>query len=401
MMRTRRRCLRFIVTAALLLPVGAQTSASAAPATVEEAGLRPIPGSYIAVLRDDAGNREQVGAVVREITQRHRITARLLFASALKGFSFQGNPRLAALIAADRRVQSVQPDFEVRTRTVTGTQNSPPSWGLDRIDQRNLPLNSRYEFPNNGSGVNAYVIDSGIRATHREFGGRAVAAANFTPGGNTTDCNGHGTHVAGTVGGSNVGVAKAVRIVALKVLDCNGSGATSGILAALDWVVQRGQRPAVVNMSLGHVGGDPALSKAIATVTGRGFSVVVAAGNNRIDACNVSPAQSSNVITVGATNKQDSRDTQYSNYGRCVNIFAPGTSINSASPKANNTYQTMSGTSMASPHVAGAVALILSRSPGLSPRQVADCLVEGAIHNQMANEGTGSPNRMLYVGAGC
>ncbi|GAA1795684.1 S8 family peptidase [Luedemannella flava] len=390
--------------AASASPVRTTPAAAAAFAQLEPSHRPVVNNNYIAVFRDRAVSRQRVRAVVRALVQRHRgLVAARIYQNALRGFQFRASPELARRLNADHRIQFVQQDYVVTEMgyVVTGQQNRPPAWGLDRIDQRALPLNSRYVFPNNGSGVNAYVIDSGIRASHREFGGRATAAVDFTPDADNRDCNGHGTHVAGTIGGTNVGVAKGVRLVGLKVLGCNGQGSTSGILSALDWVVRHGQRPAVVNMSLGHSGADPALDRAIQKAIQTGFSVVVAAGNDAGNACSVSPAQAELAITVGATNNRDSRDTRYSNYGACVNIFAPGTDIYSAWPSANDSYQTMSGTSMASPMTAGAVALILGRHANYSPQSVASCLTHISTQNVVANAGSGSPNRMLFVGQLC
>ncbi|MFC7481425.1 S8 family peptidase [Luedemannella flava] len=362
-----------------------------------------IRGHYIAVFRDEATVRNPVRALVRQFLRRHpQIVVQRLFYLWVRGFHFRATPALAARIAADRRVAFVQPDFvhHAQVLPVTGAQNRPPSWGLDRIDQRTEPLDSRYVFPGDGSGVNAYIIDSGIRPSHREFGGRAVAAVDFTGEGNQ-DCAGHGTHVAGTIGGTNVGVAKGVRLVGLKVPGCDNSGSTSNIIAALDWVARYGQRPGVINMSLGHPGDDEALSKATYGAFEAGFNVVVAAGNYAEDACGVSPAQEGQVITVGATNQNDSRDTQYSDYGQCLNIFAPGTNIYSAWPASDSSYETMSGTSMATPHVVGALAVIRGQHPDYSAVQAYQCLTGLATRNVLGSVGSGSPNRLLFIRDRC
>ncbi|WP_344128080.1 S8 family peptidase [Luedemannella flava] len=362
-----------------------------------------IRDNYIAVFRDSAVSRQQVRAAVSRLVRQHRgVVASRIFQNALRGFHFRASPQLAGRIGTDRRVSFVQPDYVVTgVDIVAGQQEAPPTWALDRIDQRALPLDEQYAFPANGSGATAYVIDSGIRASHVEFSGRATAAADFTSDADNVDCAGHGTHVAGTIGGQHVGAAKGVRLVGLKVLACDGHGSTSGTIAALDWVVRNGHRPAVVNMSLGHAGTDPALGQAVTTAVDAGFSVVTAAGNSASNACNVSPARSAMAITVGATNDKDSRDVLYSNFGSCVKIFAPGTGIYSASSASDNAYETLTGTSMASPLVAGAVALILGAHPDYSPRQVASCLTQNATSNVVENAGNGSPNRMLYVGRLC
>lgn len=377
--------------------------AGAAPGAADlptRAAVRTYP--YIAVFRNDMVPRAQVHAVVQELTNQHHLRVRWIFYDVLRGFQFTSTPTVAARIARDRRVAYVERDIWDRGFALpTGVQNNPPAWGLDRIDQRRLPLNRRYEYPNTASNVSVYVLDSGVRVAHREFGGRATAGGDFTPENNNVDCAGHGTHVAGTIGGSTVGVAKRVRIVSLKVLGCNNTGLTSGIIRALDTVARTGRTPGVVNLSLGHRGSDPAFNTAIANVVARGFVVVAAAGNSRADACGFTPAMAPQAVTVGATNTSDSRDTSYSNFGRCLDLFAPGTSINSAAISSNSALSRMSGTSMAAPHVAGAAAMVLSRHPRHTPAQVRQCLVTTATAGALSNVGSGSPNRMLFVGGAC
>jgi subtilisin family serine protease len=360
-----------------------------------------IAGSYIVVLRQQALTREQVARIVRYLIRTRGGRALLLYAVILRGFLYRGSAARAARIAADPRVQYVEQDRRVfpLDLPVAGTQSNPPSWGLDRIDQRSEPLDHSYRFPSVSNAVNAYIIDSGVRITHREFQGRATWGGNFAGDGKNYDCNGHGTHVAGTVAGSTVGVAKSARVVGLKVFGCSGSGSMSSVLSAVDWVTAHGRRPGVINMSLGSDGWDPAMATAIQKSVSAGFNYVVAAGNAHSNACDISPALLQNVITVGATNSNDSRDTSYSNYGSCLNIFAPGTNIYSAYNQSDSGYATMSGTSMASPHVAGAVALVLGQNPNYSPRQVADCLLRASTQNTLSSVGSGSPNRLLYVSA--
>jgi subtilisin family serine protease len=360
-----------------------------------------IRGSYIVVLRDQRQTREQAIRLLRYLIRAHGGRSVLLFAVVLRAFLFRGSAARAARIASDPRVAYVEQDRKVwpLDMPLSGSQSNPPSWGLDRIDQRSEPLDHRYTYPSVNNAVDAYVIDSGVRITHREIQGRATWAANFAGDGKNYDCSGHGTHVAGTIAGSTVGVAKSARIVALKVFGCSGSGLMSNVLRAVDWVTANGHRPAVVNMSLGADGNDPALVAGIQKSVQRGYNYAVAAGNSHMNACEVSPALSTYVITVGATTSSDSRDTSYSNYGKCVNIFAPGTNIYSASYQSDTAYSTMSGTSMASPHVAGAEALVLGQNPNYSPRQVADCLSRDATQGQLSSVGSGSPNRLLHVSA--
>ena len=279
-------------------------------------------------------------------------------------------------------------------------QPNPPSWGLDRIDQRDLPLNSNYSYPSaeQGQGVTAYVIDTGIRRDHIEFSGRLRSGyQGYTDTTATGDCQGHGTHVAGTIGGSTVGEAKQVTLVPIVVLSCSGSGSSTVIAEGANWAVADHQSgtPAVANMSLGG-GASSALDAVVTKMVEDGITVVVAAGNSGADACNYSPARAASAITVGATAINDSR-TSWSNFGSCVDLFAPGNSIYSASRSGENTYTTMSGTSMASPAVAGVVARYLSANPTATPTQVWDALQPTLTTGKVTSPGTGSPNLLLYA----
>ena len=289
--------------------------------------------------------------------------------------------------------------------TVNPTVQTSATWGLDRIDQRGLPLSTSYSYTSNGEGVSAYVIDTGLLSTHTQFTGRVSAGQNFAANTttsvnvsptNTNDCNGHGTHVAGTIGGSTSGVAKGVTIIPVRVLDCTGSGTTSGVIAGINWVISHHQAgiPAVANLSLGG-GLSNALNTAIANLIADGVVVAVAAGNDNLDACLSSPASAPNAITVGASEIRDNK-AAYSNFGRCLDIFAPGSSITSSWIGASNTATaTISGTSMASPHVAGAAALLLEVNKTATPQQIRDSLVNNSTCGAVTSSGTGSPNNLL------
>jgi subtilisin family serine protease len=298
-------------------------------------------------------------------------------------------------IAADSRVAYVERDGLVEASTT----QSGATWGLDRIDQRNLPLSDTYTSTNDGAPVTAYIIDTGIRFSHAEFGGRAVSGYDAVDGGSADDCNGHGTHVAGTVGGTTYGVAKGVRLVAVRVLNCAGSGTTSGVIKGVDWVTANHVTSAVANMSLGG-GASTALDTAVKNSIAAGVSYAIAAGNGNKggvaqDACKYSPARVAEAMTIGATDKTDGK-TSWSNYGNCVDWFAPGSGITSAWYTSNTATDTISGTSMATPHTAGAAALYLQSNPGASPQQVRDALFANATKGIVTSSKTAT-NHLLFT----
>ncbi|MEO7836483.1 MAG: S8 family serine peptidase [Acidimicrobiales bacterium] len=364
--RLRTRGLALGVVAAT---VWAAPAASAAPPQATEP-----PQSFIVVLEESAGDP---GAVAAEHARTYNTNPRFVYRSALKGYSTVMDPRLAGALAGDPRVAYLEPDAVVRTVTT----QSNATWGLDRIDQRTLPLDTVFSYARTGAGVKAYVIDTGIRASHEDFGGRVSAGFDaLTDGaGPATDCNGHGTHVAGTVGGLTYGGAKSVNLVPVKVLDCSGQGLTSVVIAGVDWVTadhQEGQ-PAVANMSLGG-GASPALDAAVKNSIIDGVSYAIAAGNGddagiEQDACGTSPARVAKAMTISATASTDAK-ASWANYGSCVDWFAPGVAITSAWWLTDTSTATISGTSMAAPHTAAVAALYLQANPSASPATVRNAL---------------------------
>lgn len=351
-----------------------------------------IDGQYIVVLKDDASTASADRAKTRARDRGGRIQ-RESFGRVLNGFSATLDSKALAAVKADAAVDFVEQDRVVR---LNATQANA-TWGLDRLDQRDLPLSSTYSYDETGAGVKAYIIDTGIRLSHNDFGGRASSGYDAIDGGSADDCNGHGTHVAGTVGGSTYGVAKAVSLVAVRVLDCNGEGSTSGVIGGVNWVTTNhlAGQAAVANMSLGG-GVSNALDTAVSNSIADGVTYALAAGNESTNACNSSPARTVAAITVGATTRTDAR-ASFSNYGTCVDLFAPGNGITSAWYTSNTATNTISGTSMASPHVAGAAAVYLQGNPGANPATVANALVTDATTGKVTSPGTGSPNRLLYI----
>lgn len=352
-----------------------------------------IENNYIVVLDDSiVGERGRFSIapyIANEMAGTHRGNLKHIYQNALNGFAVEMSPEDAEALSQDFRVKFVEEDGIV---TADATQSNPP-WGLDRIDQRARPLNASYTFNWTGSGVRAYVIDTGIRTTHTQFGGRASNVFDAF-GGSGADCNGHGTHVAGTIGGSTYGVAKSAMLRGVRVLDCNGSGSNSGVIAGVDWVTNNHINPAVANMSLGG-GISSALDTAVNNLANSGVPIAVAAGNSNANACNSSPARAANAITVGSTTTTDARSS-FSNFGTCLDIFAPGSGILSSYFSSDTATATLSGTSMASPHVAGVAALYKQFNPGASAATTRNAIVNGATTNVVTNAGTGSPNRLLY-----
>ncbi|MFI9027962.1 S8 family peptidase [Streptomyces sp. NPDC053560] len=347
--------------------------------TVEQApDSKVIKDTYIVTLKP--------GVAPGTLTAREDIRAGHLYKKVLNGFAAKLSADQLADLRSDPSVQAIEEDQKV---TASATQTNA-TWGLDRIDQRNRPLNGTYTYNRNGSGVTAYIIDTGIDTTHPDFGGRARNVYDAF-GGNGQDCNGHGTHVAGTVGSTTYGVAKGVQLRGVRVLDCNGSGSYSGIIAGFDWVRNNATKPAVANASLGG-GYSSAVNDAAAALNNSGVFLSVAAGNDNADACNTSPASAPGVISIAASDSSD-RKASFSNYGSCTDLFAPGVSITSTRLGGGTTQ--MSGTSMASPHVAGVAALYKSSKGDTASSTLNTWLINNATPNVITNP-SGTPNRLLF-----
>ncbi|MFG1780442.1 S8 family peptidase [Micromonospora sp. NPDC049051] len=403
--RTHRRALAaaasvFASAAMVTTMIGAPAAAAATGEIRGAGGATAVADSYIVVLKDTsvggrAGTRQgEVKSTAGSLAARFGGSVGHVYGDALNGFEVKLSERAAKRLAAHPDVAYVEQNHTV---SLAATQNNPP-WGLDRIDQRALPLSRTYTYNSSGTGVTAYIIDTGILTSHNDFNGQAVdgydAIDNALP---AADCNGHGTHVAGTVGGDTYGVAKNVRLVAVRVLNCSGSGTWAQVIAGINWVTSNHQagQPAVANMSLGG-STNTSLNTAVANSIADGITYAVASGNSNANACNFSPASVPTALTVNASQSNDAR-ASFSNWGTCTDLFAPGVSVLSAWYTSNTATNTISGTSMASPHVAGAAARVLSVNPSWTPAQVHSYLVSQATTNVITSPGTGSPNRLLYL----
>lgn len=397
---TAAACLGAAATAVTLGAVQvatATTTLAAPPNTV---------GSYIVVLKSPSTASTAAEAFIR--ARSHGVEFDKEFKHAIKGYTAHLDSSQLAAVRSDPDVAYVEPDQIVHAKDDPAPSNEgdqpvqadlrqpADSWGLDRIDQRNPPPDGIYNYRSTGAGVTAYIVDTGLRASHQDFGRRTGNGFSAIDDGNgTDDCNGHGTHVAGTIGGTSKGVAKRVQLVGVRVLDCEGSGTVSGVIAGIDWVTANAAPPSVVNLSLG---GSPsrALDQAVRESINSGLTYTLSAGNEDDDACNYSPGRVADAITVGATTIDDERDTRYSNYGSCLDVFAPGTDITSDWNSSDTATASLSGTSMAAPHVAGVAALYLQRHPHARPEKVRDALVDAGTRNVLDEIGDDSPDVLLY-----
>lgn len=375
-------------------PSAPNSAASTAPESAPAAALVAVTGQapqvrgrFIVTLAP----RANPSAVARE----HGIRPDYVYTHALNGFAGRISDAARSGLLRDSRVTRVEADG---IATIVSTETGA-TWGLDRVDQRSRPLSTTYSYTNTGAGVTAYIIDTGLRFSHGEFGGRASSGYDAVDGGSADDCNGHGTHVGGTIGGTTYGVAKGISLVAVRVLDCGGSGSWSGVIAGLDWVTANHASPAVANMSLGG-GTNTSVDDAVKRMIASGVATAIAAGNGNAlgiarDACRTSPARVPQAMTIGATDQND-RKASWSNYGNCVDWFAPGVGITSAWNTSDAATNTISGTSMATPHTAGVAALYLQSNPTASPQTVRDALFSNTTKGIVTSSKT-SNNHLLFT----
>jgi len=367
-------------------PQEAQVQAGPAPLLqVQRARGRAIPDQYIVVFTDAVTDPD--GESDRVVRQRggRRLHA---YRGALRGFAAQLSPAAVEALRSDPRIAAIEEDQEYSIEVTQNMDAAGDPWGIDRIDEVDLPLSGSYTYTTSGAGVRVYIIDTGLRTTHSQFGGRASTVYG------SADCHGHGTHVAGTVGGSTYGVAKNALLRGVRVLNCQGSGTTSGIIAGIDWVRLNHIKPAVANLSLGG-GLSSSLNTAVNNLAAAGVFVAVAAGNNNGNACNNSPASATGVFSTASSTRTDAKSS-FSNWGSCVEGYAPGSAIKSAWYTSNTATNTISGTSMASPHVAGVAALYKSANGDASQSTITSFIVNNATLNHISGNPSGTPNRLLF-----
>ncbi|MGH3863843.1 S8 family peptidase, partial [Actinokineospora sp.] len=397
--KVSRAALLAVVAAAGIAAVSVPAYSSEADVTILNADAPgAVPDRYIVKFKNSA--RSAVSTMSADKARRHGGTVRHNL-EIINGYSATMTEEEAKNVARDADVESVE---QAQSMVALDTQPNPPNWGDDRIDQRDLPLDQSFTYPTNpGQGVRVYVLDTGINASHTDFSGRVAAGYDFVDNDSTPgDCQGHGTHVAGTAAGTTYGVAKKATISAVRVLDCQGSGSNDNIIAGINWVKNNAVKPAVVNYSIGcrQRCSNATMDNAVKSLIASGVQFIQAAGNSDDDACYYSPQLVPEAITVGNSNQQDQRynGTGPSSYGSCLDIWAPGTSIVSASHSSNTGSATMTGTSMASPTVAGAAAVYLGLNTSSTPQQIRDALVDNGSTGKLTGINAGSPNVLLYTG---
>jgi len=394
----RRSCASLLllsIAAGACADAGAPTSPARLAPFVQVNGdltTQLVPNEYIVILRD-AKRSDLNGAVAEVAAHGGKLLAR--YDAVYRGYAARLDADALLAVRQNPEVLLVQPNG---IATISGTQAPAPSWGLDRIDQRNLPLNNSFTYANDGTGVHEYTIDTGILLTHNDFTGRVGNGFDaITSGGTANDCNGHGTHVTGTAAGTTYGIAKKATVHPVRVLNCAGSGSFAQVIAGMNWVTANRIQPAVANMSLGG-GFDAATNMAADSMVRKGnVALAVASGNNSANACSSSPASAPLPLTVNATTITDAR-ASFSNFGTCTDLFAPGVNITSDWIGSNSATNTISGTSMATPHVTGALALYRAANPSSTAEQIFTMLLADATPNVVTNPGTGSPNKLLYIG---
>ncbi|MFG2890863.1 S8 family peptidase [Streptomyces sp. NPDC048248] len=392
---SKKRLVTAITAAVAATGIAAVTAvtAGAAPAEGKIYGAEAkgaVNGSYIVMLKKSIRTAES-----GDLADKYGGKVKRNYSSAIDGFSATGlSEDEAKQLAADPAVDKVVQNKKFH---IDGTQDNPPSWGLDRIDQADTEGDKKYNYPDSaGEGVTAYVIDTGVRTTHKDFEGRAASGFDAVDGDeDATDGNGHGTHVAGTIAGAAHGVAKKAKIVAVRVLDDQGSGTTEQVVAGIDWVTKNHKGPSVANMSLGG-GADEALDAAVQKAIASGVTFAVAAGNESSDAGQGSPSRVKEAITVASSTNTDEQ-SDFSNFGSVVDLYAPGSDITSDWNDSDDGTKTISGTSMATPHVVGAAAVYLAGHKDATPEQVSKALTEGATADKITNPSEGTPNKLLKV----